>query len=54
MMYFKNITSVDRITFEGREVTQTFPVTDRDTKRITHYNLVISDDVGGAMTESGV
>jgi len=48
MMYFKDITSVDRITFEGREVTQTFPVTDRDTKRITHYNLLVSDDVGGA------
>lgn len=47
MIYFSNLRPVDRVTFEGREVKQTIPVTDRETKRVTHYHMVVADGVGG-------
>lgn len=46
MIYFQNLRRVDRVTFEGREVKQTIPVTDRETKRVTHYHMVVTDGVG--------
>lgn len=46
MIYFHNLRRVDRVTFEGREVKQTIPVTDRETKRVTHYHMVVADGVG--------
>lgn len=47
MIYFRNLRPVDRVTFEGREVKKTIPVTDRETKRVTHYHMVVADGVGG-------
>ena len=47
MIYFSNLRPVDRVTFEGREVKQTIPVTERETKRVTHYHMVVADGVGG-------
>lgn len=46
MIYFRNLTGVDRITFEGREVKKALPIADRATKQITHYMLVVMDAEG--------
>lgn len=48
MIYFRNLTKTDRVTFEGREVKQTIYLTDKSTNQVTHYTLVVSDNDGGA------
>lgn len=47
MTYLGNLTSSDRMTFEGREVTNVTPVMDQKTKQPKNYRLSIINDDGG-------
>lgn len=42
MSYFSAITTADRVTFEGNEVTKIIPLRDRSSGVITHYQLSVS------------
>lgn len=46
MTYFQNLTGVDRVTFEGRDVIRTIPVTAPGTRQFSHYNLVVAENDG--------
>lgn len=49
MMYFKGLSAVDRVRFEGREVHKIVPIYNGKSKELTHYTLSVQDDAEGAV-----
>jgi putative transposase len=46
MNYFSHLRPIDRVTFEGNLVENIIPLRNRETKEVTHYNLIVRKECG--------